>query len=346
MSIAYVVTTIFPPSAGVKAIAHAVRTSASDTFYVIGDAKTPHDWQCQGVVFLSLDEQRKLPFRSASLIPENSYTRKMIGYLLAAASGFAWIRETDDDNHPYGKFFDPVPARIRGRLFAGESSGDQCWVNVYSFFSDRFIWPRGFPLARVRGSVFEPARLELTREFSGPFVFQALADGDPDVDSIYRLTSADQSQVVFAKHDPLVLPRDTWSPFNSQATTWPRALLPLMYLPATCSFRMTDIWRSLIAQRLMHVMNIPLVITSATVFQDRNSHNLMSDFRDEVEGFVGYERFVKVILDAKVVGGAGQVLADLASIYDALIEARFFTASERIILGAWLQDMRDLGFPD
>ena len=117
-----------------------------------------------------------------------------------------------------------------------------------------------------------------------------------------------------------------------------------MYLPATCSFRMTDIWRSYIAQRLFPGLGARLVITSATVFQDRNEHDLMRDFRDEIEGYIGYERFVEVLEGTSIVGAAASVLADLRTLYTALISAGFFASDELEILDAWIADMETLGF--
>jgi hypothetical protein len=175
-------------------------------------------------------------------------------------------------------------------------------------------------------------------------VFQAVADGDPDVDAVYRLTAPDTSDIRFDTAPPLILPHGSWTPFNSQATTWPIELLPLMYLPATCSFRMTDIWRSYIAQRLFPGLGARLVITSATVFQDRNEHDLMRDFRDEIEGYTGYERFVDVLEATPIGGTATSVLADLRTLYTALIEAQFFSSDELPILDAWIADMVSLGY--
>ena len=338
MSTAVVITTIQAPSAGIRAIATGVR--ASDAVIVIGDKKSPAEWVCDGVEYLSYDEQLTLPFASASVIPANSYTRKMLGYLVAATSGARWIRETDDDNAPYESFFDAVPASVRAR----EPQPVDGWVNIYSYFTDRFVWPRGYPLAKLQDAAKVGAPVAAEREVDGLFVLQAVADGDPDVDAVYRLTAPDTSDVTFTKDTPLVLPADAWTPFNSQATTWPRELLPLMYLPSTCSFRMTDIWRSFIAQRLMRGLGASLVITPATVFQDRNAHDLMRDFQDEIEGYVGYERLVNVLDATPLVGAHAALLDDLRTIYNALIAAGFLTNEELPVLDAWIADMRTLGF--
>lgn len=339
MSTAVVITTIQAPTKGVHAIAEGV-LERGDRLVVVGDRKSPSTWACDGVDYYSYEEQQSLPYESASVIPPNSYTRKMLGYLVAAASSATWIRETDDDNAPYESFFHDVP----GSILAREPEPVHSWVNIYSYFTDRFIWPRGYPLAHLQDAARAGAPVAREREVDGLFVLQAVANGDPDVDAVYRLTAPDTSDVIFTEGTPLVLPKGAWTPFNSQATTWPRELLPLLYLPSTCSFRMTDIWRSFVAQRLMQGLGASLVITSATVYQDRNAHDLMRDFRDEIEGYLGYERLVDVLEDTPLQGGRAAILDDLRTVYDALVGADFLTSAELPVLDAWITDMRSFGF--
>ena len=337
MTIAYVVTTIQGPSLGVKAIAAQCLIDGS-SFFVVGDRKTPQGWECPGVTYFGFEDVPTENFALPRIVRPNSYTRKMIGYLAAASSGASWIRETDDDNAPYPSFFDEAPMSVSGR----SPQDSRHFINIYAYFTDRHVWPRGFPLNLIESSTASTATTAC--EFSGPMVFQAVAHGDPDVDAVYRLTAPDTSNIQFDAAPDLVVPAGTWTPFNSQATTWPISLLPLMYLPATCSFRMTDIWRSYIAQKLFPGLGVRLVVTAATVFQDRNEHDLMRDFRDEIEGYNGYERFVKKLEETTIEGTATSLLADLRIVYTALISAGFFTSDELEILDAWIADMETLGY--
>lgn len=332
---AVVITSIQPPTKGVQAIA-----SRAARVIVVGDRKSPNEWSCGQVEYLSFLDQESLPFASASVLPPDSYTRKMLGYLFAASQGVEWIRETDDDNIPYDSFFEAMPKSISARI----PSLNDGWINIYRYFTPRFVWPRGFPLSRVHRTEREGRDVTRVQEVEGPFVLQAVADGDPDVDAIYRLTAPDVTEVRFEDTEPLLVPHESWTPFNSQATTWPRSLLPLMYLPSTCSFRMTDIWRSFIAQRIMSALGVYLVVTPPTVYQERNSHNLMHDFADEIEGYVGYERFVNVLQETSVGGREETLLDDLSAVYRALISDGFFKEPEIPLLDAWQADMRSLGF--
>jgi hypothetical protein len=116
----------------------------------------------------------------ASQLPVDSYTRKNIGYLAAMKAGATIIVDTDDDNAPLPQFWDNFDVNIRGDIISGSG-----WVNVYRYFTDSLIWPRGFPLTEIsRKEAFPP------RSRSGEFhcpVQQGLADDNPDVDAIYRL---------------------------------------------------------------------------------------------------------------------------------------------------------------
>ncbi|VDO17806.1 unnamed protein product [Haemonchus placei] len=99
-----VVTSIRYPSEDVKRLA----SLDGWNLVVVADVKTPKDWHLDapGVHFLSLDVQTKLGFRITTLLPENSYTRKNVGYLYAIQMGAKWIYDTDDDNKPFGKGLD------------------------------------------------------------------------------------------------------------------------------------------------------------------------------------------------------------------------------------------------
>ena len=49
-------------------------------------------------IYLSIDQQEELGFRTTLRLPYKSYSRKNIGYLYAIAHGAQVVYETDDDN--------------------------------------------------------------------------------------------------------------------------------------------------------------------------------------------------------------------------------------------------------
>lgn len=329
-----VITTINPPNDATKSINDAVAQNKG-TFWVVGDVPGPTSYDLSNVRFLPIQDQRELSFALAKTLPERHYCRKNLGYLSAIAdSNPDFILETDDDNFPYETFFSPRHVAVECDVIEGEG-----WSNVYALFTDKKIWPRGFPLEEVnlKNNLQVTSKKELKC-----YIQQALANDNPDVDAVYRLTS--ELPLQFNKRDPLALGAGVWCPFNSQATTFFRPAFPLLYLPSYCSFRMTDIWRSFIAQRCLWAMGSNLLFTEALVYQERNEHNLMKDFKDEVSGYLENNRIVSILsgLSLKPGTAVDGVRDNLIACYAALVEADIFPAKELPLVKAWASDLTHL----
>lgn len=290
---------------------------------LVGDRKTP-DMESPG--FISCDEQRRLNLNITNHLPYNHYARKNIGYLYALSQGADIIYDTDDDNIPYSDW----------RVL--DFSSDVCffsenkYLNIYKYFSVMKIWPRGLPLDEINST----GKIENGRQVRIG-VWQGIADKDPDVDAIYRLT--DNSPCIFDKNPPVHLDKFTYCPFNSQNTTWDAALFPLMYLPSTVSFRFTDILRGYIAQRIMREHGFALGFHDATVFQERNHHDLMSDFMSEIVCYTRIKELVDM-LDSLVLGKSLE--DDMICVYETLNSGRFVEPKELEILDGWLMDIKDI----
>ncbi len=134
----------------------------------------------------------------------------------------------------------------RTRRLSVPSVTDAGWVNAYRYFTDVNIWPRGLPLDAIQRPL-PPFESLHTQDVACP-IQQGLADENPDVDAIYRLVLTLPQN--FRADRRVALGKGAWCPFNSQNTTWWPEAFPLLYLPSYCSFRMTDIWRSFVAQRV------------------------------------------------------------------------------------------------
>ena len=332
---AIVVTTIQSPTAGVLRISDFAQQK-NQKLIIIGDRKSPKFYDIEYGEYLNVTAQKELDYQISKLLPADTYSRKMIGYLLAKESECKWIKETDDDNYPSETFFDEPRGIVSVRTF---QTSDR-WLNPYFFFSDEYIWPRGFPINRISESFSNPdiknqAEIEIDLKYS---IIQGLADGDPDMDAIFRLTTSIKRDILFEKHKPLLIPRNAFAPFNSQVTTWPIQLLPLMYLPVTCSFRMTDIWRSFIAQYLMP-KSFNLIYVGPQVFQVRNEHDLFEDFKQELDGYLGYEKFIELLKDFKPAETLKDLPEVLFDVYTKLINFNYFKSLELVYLEAWLNDL-------
>lgn len=312
-----------------------------DHLIVIGDAKTPPGWECGAARYLSLELQSKLPLELLAFTPENQYVRKNIGYLQAMLFGADCVFETDDDNAPTAAW-GMRDERCEASLSACDPHG---WCNIYSLFdSGVSIWPRGLPLNKIKNlSIFPGGR-------TSPFpIQQGLANGNPDVDAIWRLTCPVED-VKFSKKVSMALDRGTWCPFNSQSTWWFPSAFPLMYLPIHATFRMTDIWRSFVAQRCLWEMGGYVLFHSpAEVVQERNLHNLMDDFKDEIPGYLHNEAIAKALDETQLDGGSDliTVCKNLRTCYETMVSCGFLPPDELKSVDAWISDVRRVAYrPD
>jgi hypothetical protein len=324
-----VLTTIQAPTECARRLADCLGRHGA-TLVVAGDKKGPEAFDLPGTEFLSLEAQLASPFRLAKLLPTGHYARKNVAYLHAIRLGAKCIYETDDDNAPNDAW---AP---RSRTAPARRVTPRPWLNVYRLFTDELIWPRGFPLTRVSDPATWQQEGVDPREVSSP-IQQGLADLSPDVDAVWRLLL--DREFRFRSAESVWLPPDTWCPFNSQSTWWWAEAFPLLYLPSFCSFRMTDIWRSFIAQRCLWELGAGVVFHAAEVEQERNIHSLMRDFEDEIPGYLGNERLVKTLSVLSLTSGPGGVLGNLRQCYDALINAEFFPQQEAQLVDAWIRDI-------
>jgi hypothetical protein len=285
---AIAVTTIADQSApGIKKLFKLAEICSSE-LVIIGDKKTPA-WDVRKlptfVHYFSVEDQIKKWPTLASLLPYNHYARKNLAYLWAMENGVSVLLDTDDDNSSEIDVF--VVSEKKYRVI----ESDVEWVNVYAYFEGKGIWPRGLPLDEAMKPISPAEEMQGELEWS---CFQSIVDGDPDLDAIGRMLYPENH--FFAEKSPLLLTKMNFCPTNSQATLWKEPLLPLLYLPVTSSFRMTDIWRGIILSGFTREANLNTAFGKLGFQQDRNVHNLISDFLDEVSGHVS-NRLIKKLSD-------------------------------------------------
>lgn len=324
-----VITTINAPTAAVRAFAAMPEWD----MVVVGDLKTPEDWALEGVTYIPADAPEVAGARTAAALPFNHYSRKMLGYLSAVAAGSQIVVDTDDDNAPLEGWDWPL---LQGEHLTAPP--DRGFVNLYRSYTHQEIWPRGLPLHKVRDprATLDPGELTLRDVTVG--VWQGLADGDPDVDAIYRLTR--DEACTFDDGPPIVLDRGTLCPFNSQNTLFRDEVFPLLYLPAFVTFRFTDILRGLVAQPILWETDFALGFTTSTVFQDRNPHDYMQDFTSEIPCYLHADRVVELV--SQVVRSEASVTDNLYNSYSALVRDGIVPADELALLEAWLADLAEL----
>jgi hypothetical protein len=308
---------------------------------VIGDKKTPSTWNHSTCKFFSLKDQLNSDFTIASLLPENHYTRKNLGYLYAIKKGAQAIIDTDDDNFPNIHQWNNL-LNSNFEVFEHAHSEKISFKNIYSYFSDNNIpfWPRGFPLRLINNIESDIKSNDVSKSQRNKIgLWQCMVNGDPDVDAIHRLIYKNTPQ--FSTKAAIVMGNNVFCAFNSQNTLWiDSELFPLLYLPSTVSFRFTDILRGYIAQAVINASFKNWGFYPATAYQERNVHNLMNDFRSEMSMYSNMDQIFHIIYDSCKIKHS--ISDNLINCYTMLFQNDFVKEKELQILNYWINDLSNI----
>lgn len=277
-----VTTTINPPSKALKLFAE----KKDWKLIVIGDLITPHEEfrkfekSSNNVLYLSPEDQEKKYPKLSNAIGWRKIQRRNIGYIEAYKQGAKIVASVDDDNIPYSFWGNDI--------FLGKSVE----VNLYKESEIVFdpvgatntknIWHRGFPIQLVKSRKYStPTKSKVKPDIQADFW-----DGDPDIDAICRMILGPEVKYQ-RKFFPLA--SNKMSPFNSQNTFFSIEVLADYFLFPDIG-RMDDIWAGYYALAKGH----RVVYNRATVYQERNIHDLTKDMKQE---YLGYENNLNLIAD-------------------------------------------------
>ncbi len=309
---------------------------------VVGDNKTPQEWNHPKCDFFSISEQKNSEFEIARELPENHYTRKNLAYLYAIKAGASRIIDTDDDNFPYKNIWNTLLSN-NFVIKTLQTSQERVDKNIYTYFSnmDFPFWPRGFPLNKLLddSSIINNDDVSEAQNEKSIGLWQCMVDGDPDIDAIHRLIFKNTPN--FIRKNPVLFPYNNFCAFNSQNTLWLRkALFPLLYLPSTVSFRFTDILRGYVAQTIMHAKNIKWGFFESSSFQERNEHDIMNDFDSET---LMYNQMSKIldILNSSI-SSSDSIETNLITCYEILYKKGIIQRNELNIVKLWLKDLSSI----
>ncbi|CAE7898086.1 STL2 [Symbiodinium microadriaticum] len=233
-----VVTSIFQPSPATRKLGEL--TKQGWCYVVVADKNGPKDYDdVEGVAYLTVERQRALHFHIMDHLPWRHFGRKNVGFLYAIAHGAKIIYDTDDDNRLKEARIPILGLDDLGRedgLAINVSRPDvetlghgltaqPGLLNPYPSFRPTcgHIWPRGFPLDFVQSpQTFNRSLLpaQLSRP---PAIQQFLADEDPDVDAIFRLTrplpcSFQGLGPGEGRPQVVAVPPQFFTPYNAQCT--------------------------------------------------------------------------------------------------------------------------------
>lgn len=332
-----VVTTINGVTDSVRAVANLPDWCV----VVVGDRKSVSKlvYQLQGVVYLDVETQRKLDYSIIEFLPYDSYTRKNIGYLYAIQHGATKIYETDDDNKLLSDLTGFLPAEHETLVY---DSMKNYVVNPYSHFGQPSIWPRGYPLSQIT----KQDSTQFVKQRVNSWIQQSLENGDPDVDAIFRLTRKTDEERIDIQFDsaapPVSLPEGVFCPYNSQNTLHHHQAFWALLIPVGVSFRVSDIWRSYWAQRLLWQIGGQVTFLPPFVYQDRNAHDYMQDFHEELQLYTETERLIHFLLEW--LPESNSFVEQIKELSRDMYHEGFWSAEDVQLVDVWCDDLINIGY--
>lgn len=271
-----VTTTINPPTKAIRLF----EAMEDWELVVIGDKKTPADYRLQRGVYVRPEEQQAYDPALSDAIGWNCIQRRSFGLLWAHDLGADVVALVDDDN---------IPQPGWGQdLLIGRDVEMDCYETDLPAFDPLgasnypWLWHRGYPLQLLHQRDYLKKRRQVVRAD----VQADLWNGDPDIDAVCRMEHAPECAF---DAGPFPMAANKMGPFNSQNTFLSGACLADYFLFPHVG-RMDDIWASYYLQ----AKGRRAAYNRASVYQDRNVHDLVRDMRDE---YLGYENNLKLVAD-------------------------------------------------
>ena len=333
------------------------------------------------LVFLSVEDQQKIKVPLVQRIPFRSFARKNIGFLFAIRHGAQVIFDFDDDNILKDEVIyqlESLPDLNTGNETKKTLRGHALYISpkdrlqvrpswlvkvpqlhnrslVFNPFphmgsSNPDIWPRGFPLEKVRECATMDAKDMVYRWMAIPLervaVVQAVCDLDPDVDAVYRLT---RPLPVQFDDDPksatrLLIPPGKYTPYNAQATLHTGNAFWGLFLPYTVTGRVTDIWRSYFTERILVDLQLAVLYSPPTVLHQRSKHFYLADMQAEDDLYMKTSKLLGFLSTWKGDPLDTCLTSRLEKMYVDLYERDYIGLEDVLAMQDWLSALLDVGY--
>ncbi len=271
-------TTINKPTKALKLFA-----SKKNFKLVVALDKKSKNFKLKNSIVLTTEYQQKKWPKLSNLVGWNCIQRRNFAILECLSRGAKTIALIDDDNIPYSNWFKKIcfdKKNYKANLV--ETNSDV--FDAIGYTNYKSLWHRGFPLELIKNRRYKKKKINYIK----PDIQASFWNGDPDIDAICRLIYRPE-----CKFDKKYFPfySNKISIFNSQNTIIKRKVFKDYFLFPHIG-RMDDIWASIYSTAKKH----KVVYEEPTVYQDRNVHNLIKDFKAE---YIGYTNTLDLINDLK-----------------------------------------------
>ena len=214
--------------------------------------------------------------------------------------------------------------------------------NPYVHFGQSTTWPRGYPLEYL--PLPTPHKYKICK-MPTACVQQGVVNGDPDLDATFRLTRKNSFRRIDISFDlkapSVVLPVDTYSPYNCQDTLATYNGFWSLLLPLSKNLRTLDIYRGYLAEKLMSLVGQKLEFIATDTYQKRNVHSYIKDATDEIE-FLRIGKFVEAL--HKWTCNKSTFFACVQEANELAKETGFYTQLDVDSAKAWLADLIRIGY--
>ena len=343
-----VITTINKPNSSIHKL---LKTTEDWKIVVVGDEKTDDkSWDkytySNKLVYLSIQSQSNLGYKTLKYIPKNSYTRKNIGYLYAIQHGAKEIYETDDNNIRYSNFaylnYNFNDARVNYI-----ESDPSIMSNPYTNFGRPDIWPRGFrinDIGKKNNDKIYTTMLFLLK--IKPMIMQGLINGNPDIDSFFRLSRTNinnEIDISFYYIYSLLYFPGNYIPINSKNTRYLYDVFPALALPISKNKRVSDIFRGYILQRYAWIYNGVVAYRQPSIYKKRNNINYNLEFKQEKELYYELDNLLNA-LNIEIKSDKENPSNFLIKLFEILFNKNIITDNDLNMYKSFIEDLSNIGY--
>jgi hypothetical protein len=245
---------------------------------VVALDKKSKEFNLKNTLTLTTKYQEKKWPKLSKLIGWNCIQRRNFAILECLDRGAEVIGLIDDDNIPYRNWFSEfhLNKKIKANYYRTNLNiFDPIGVTNY-----KNLWHRGFPIELVKRRKYSVKKKKIIK----PDIQASFWNGDPDIDAVCRMIF--KPECTFKKkYFPFF--SNKISPFNSQNTLISRKVFKDYFLYPHIG-RMDDIWASFYVTSKKY----RVLYGEPTVYQKRNKHSLIKDFKDE---YIGYTNSLNLV---------------------------------------------------
>lgn len=241
--------------------------------------KKSKNFKLKNSIVLSTAYQHNKWNKLSRMIGWNCIQRRNFAILEAYERGAQIIALIDDDNIPYNNWFKKI--FVNKNILCNEINSNKLAFDPVGYTNHKNLWHRGLPLELVNDRRYK----NNGKKFVKVDIQANFWDGDPDIDAVCRMIYKPECKFK-KKYFPFFSKKI--SPFNSQNTLITRRMIKDYFLFPHIG-RMDDIWASFYVTSKKY----KVVYNESTVYQSRNVHNLIKDFKDETIGYVNSLKLIE-----------------------------------------------------